>query len=274
MMQKTLLAAMAILLFLPNLFNKDIQTQLSYDKKEKFNSQLGYISSIKLLEQYIDSIAVKKNISTHSFEYAELMESVVKDRFYHGFSHFSLSENWIAAVCGKWFEEGLSCKVKADDIIQHSYAACSQQSIVIMALLRNKNIAYRKVGFPHHYALESFINNNWYFIDANMEPVIATEQRLLSNWNHQNDKLKKYYHTDRFNNLNYVFGSGITAATGPVNEIPATHVRIFHAVTFVLSKILWCFPFLLIFFKTNFSFTPSFSLRIKRRNTAPASLAM
>lgn len=273
-MQKTFLATMAILLLLPNLFNKDIQTQLIYDKKEKFNSQLAYISSISQLEQHIDSIALKKNISTNSFEYTELMESVVADRFYHGFSHFSLSENWIAAVCGKWFEEGLACKVEPEQIMQHSYAACSQQSIVMMALLRNKNISYRKVGFPHHYALETFINKNWYFMDANMEPAIAKEQRMASNWNHQNDQLKKYYDTNRFNDLDYQFGSGIIATNGPVNEVPALNARIFHAVTSILSKILWCFPLLLIFFKTKFSFGPAFMLNIKRRNTAPVSLAV
>jgi hypothetical protein len=274
MMQKTLLAAMAIFLFLPNLFNKDIQTPPSYNKKEKFNSQLAYISSIPQLEKYIDSIAANKNISINSFEYTELIESVVKDRFYHGFSHFSLSENWIAAVCGKWIQDGLGCKVQPGDIMQHSYAACSQQSIVIMALLRHKNIPYRKVAFPHHYAVESFVNNNWYFIDADMEPVIAKEERQLSHWNHQNDQLKKYYDTNHFSDLDYKFGSGVIAVNGPINEIPASHVKIFHAVTFVLSKILWCFPFLLIFFKTKFSFRPSFALSIKRRNAVPASLAV
>ena len=190
-MQKTLLTALAILLFLPNLFNTDIHTLLSYDKKEKFNSQLAYLNSIEKLERHTDSLALKRNIPVNSFEYTALLESVVKDRFYHGFSHFSLGENWIAAVCGKWVEEGLACKVQPEAIMQHSNAACSQQSIVMMEILRNKNIAYRNVGFPHHYALEVLINNNWNFIDADMEPTITKEQRMMSSWNHQNDKLKK-----------------------------------------------------------------------------------
>ena len=273
-MQKIFLTATAILLFLPNLFHEDIHTIPGYNKKEKFNVHLGYISSIHQLEQHIDSIATKKNISTNSFEYTSLLESVVEDRFYHGFSHFSLNENWIAAVCGKLFEEGLSCKVQPDDIMKHNIAACSQQSIVIMAILRKKNIPYRKVGFPHHYALEASVNNNWYFMDADMEPVMSKEQRMLTNWNHQNDRLKKYYNTNRFNNLDFMLGNGITATVGPVNEVPALNARIFHMVTAILSKIAWCFPLLLIFFKPIFSFRPELSFNMKEENSAPVSLAV
>jgi hypothetical protein len=274
LMQKTFLAVLVILLFLPNLFNKDIHSIPVYDKKEKFNQQLAYINSISKLEAYTDSIALKKNTPANSFEYAILLESVVKDRFYHGFSHFSLSENWIAAVSGRWLEEGLACKVQPEEIMHHNNAACSQQSIVMMAILRNKNISYRNVGFPHHYALEVLINNNWYFIDADMEPVITKEQRILSSWNHQNDYLKKYYNANRFSDLDYKFGTGLTATTGPVNEMPALNARIFHAATAILSKILWCFPLLLIFFKPRFSFSRAFTLNIKRRSAAPVSLAV
>jgi hypothetical protein len=273
-MQKAFLTALVILLFLPNLFNKDIHSLLPYDKKEKFDTQLAYINSTSKLEQHIDSMAAKKNIETNSFEYAELLETVVKDRFYHGFSHFSLSENWIAAICGKWFEEGLACKVQPEAIMQHSNAACSQQSIVMMTILRNKNIPYRNIGFPHHYALEVSGNNNWYFIDADMEPAITKEQRMQSSWSHQNDELKKYYDTNRFNDLDYKFGTGLTATTGPINEVPALNARIFQGTTTILSKILWCFPLLLIFFKPQFSFRPALKLNLKRRKSAPVSLAV
>ena len=115
--------------------------------------------------------------------------------------------------------------------MQHSNAACSQQSIVIMSILRKKNISYRNVGFPHHYALEVFSNNNWYFIDPDMEPAITKEQRMLSSWKHQNDYLKNYYDTNRFNDLDYKFGTGLTATTGPINEVPASNARIFQGAT-------------------------------------------
>ena len=272
-MQKPLLIAIALLLFLPNLFNKDIHSTLTYNQKEKFNSQLTYLNTVDKIEQYIDSLAIANHISTNSIAYIELTESVIQDRFYHGFSHFSLNENWIAAFCGKMFEEGLACKVKPEDILQHSNAACSQQSIVIMCLLRKKNISYRKVGFPHHYALEILSNNNWYFVDPDMEPVITREQRMLSSWKHQNDNLKKYYDPSRFNDLDYQFGIGLTAITGSINEVPASNARLFQGATAVLSKIVWMFPLLLLFFKPHFSFRKIFSFNRRIRRTPSVSLA-
>lgn len=273
-MQKVVLVVLVILLLLPSLFNKDINTRPPYDKKEKFNPQLAHLNTIGKLESYTDSIADNRNISTNSYEYAELLESVVEERFYHGFSHFSLSENWIAALCGNIFEEGLACKVQPDDIMQSSNAACSQQSIVMMAVLRNKNIAYRKIGFPHHYALEILDKGNWYFIDADMEPSITKAERMESSWNHQNDLLKKHYDPNRFSDLDYKFGSNLTAINGPINEIPARNARIFHTASSVLSKILWCLPLLLLLFKSQFSFSRLFTSYNRRRKPVPVSLAV
>jgi hypothetical protein len=273
-MAKILLPALALLLFLPNLLDLETYSLPAYDQKEQFNPQLAYINSIDMLEAHTDSLAVQQNICINSYEYAELLEAVLKDRFYHGFSKFSLKENWIAALSGKWLEEGLACKVQPNDIMQDNNAACSQQSIVMMAVLRRKNIPYRKVGFPHHYAMEVSIGNNWYFMDADMEPVIKKTERMERSWNHQNDLLKKYYSVNRFNDLDYKFGSGLTATNGPVAEVPASNARIFHSVTFVLSKLLWCFPLLLLLFNPAISFAPSHSLITKRRNPQPISLAV
>ena len=271
-MQKIVLVVLTILLFLPNLFNKDINTRPPYDKKEKFDPQLAYLNTIGKLEAYTDSIASRRNISTSSYEYAELLELVVEERFYHGFSHFSLRENWIAAISGNIFEEGLACKVQPDNIMQSSNAACSQQSIVMMAILRNKNIAYRKIGFPHHYALEIFDKGNWYFIDADMEPSITKAERMESSWSHQNDLLKKHYDTNRFSDLDFKFGSNLTAINGPVNEIPARNARIFHTCTAIISKVLWCLPLLVLLFKSQFSFRKLITSFNLKRKTAPVSL--
>lgn len=271
-MLKAVLIVFSVVLFLPNLFNKDINPRPPYNKIENFDPALAYINSVNKLEQHIDSIAAAQHIKTGSYDYVLLAESVTKDRFYHGFSHFTLNENWIAAVSGRMFEEGLACKVKQEDIICNSNAACSQQSIILMGLLRNKKITYRKVGFPHHYALEVLIDNMWYFFDADMEPKITKEQRMESSWKLQPDALKQYYDPRRYSDLDYKFGVGLTATTGTINEIPARNARIFDAVTSVLSKILWCFPLLLLFFRPSFSFSPKVSFRLKRKTT-PFSLA-
>ncbi len=266
-MQKILLVIAAVLLFLPNLFNKDINPTLSYDNKESFNPHLSYINNIQKLENYVDSIAAVKKISPADFKYVELLETSIEDRFYHGFSHFTLNENWLAAFAGKYIKEDYACKVQPEKIILQGNAACSQQALVMMAVLRNKKISYRSVGFPHHYAMEVMIENNWYFFDANMEPRITKEQRMMTSWSHQNDSLKKYYDARHYTNLGYQFGNGLTATTGIINEVPAKNARIFQATTGILSKIIWCFPLLLIFYRPRFSVKrPFFSLRFQRKN--------
>lgn len=247
-MTKPFLLALSILLFLPNLFNIDIFSKAKYNNREKFNPQLSYINTVEKLEKYIDSIAAKKKYSPKSFDYVMSTTEAIKYRFYHGFSHFSLSENWMAALTGKIIKEDHACKVQPEAIMEDSYAACSQQEIVMMAILRKNNIRYRAVLFPHHYAIEAFVENNWFYFDPNMEPEITREQRMETSWNHHSDTLKQYYDTLLFKDLNYIFGAGLTALNGPVNQIPAPNARLFQSITGILSKIIWCVPLLLLFF--------------------------
>lgn len=127
----------------------------------------------------------------------------------------------------------------------------SQQALVMMEILRRKNIEYRKVGFPHHYALEVKNNGKWYYFDPNMEPTMNLRQRLHENWNESNDILKKYYDTTKHKDLSYQFGNGVKASFGTVNEIPAKRLHLFQSITGVLSKILWCFPLMLLFIKNR-----------------------
>ena len=119
---------------------------------------------------------------------------------------------------------------------------------VIVLCLRKNNIPYRAVLFPHHYAIEVFVENNWFYFDPNMEPEITREQRMETSWKHHSDTLKQYYDTFLFKDLNYIFGVGLTAPNGPVNQIPAPNARLFQATTRILSKIVWCVPLLLFFF--------------------------
>jgi len=247
-MSKGLLILLTLLLLLPNLVQRDIHPTLSYDGKERFDPSLSRLRSVSLLENYTDSLAAVKGIERGSFAYAELLERVIEDRFYHGFSHYSPAENWIAALAGRLIKEDYSCKVDPESILQHPNAACSQQSLVMMAVLRRKGMDYRSVGFPHHYALEVYIGNDWYFFDANMEPGIRESERSLSSWQHRNDRLKPYYDSRRHTHLDYQFGQGQSALVGPVNEIPARNAALFHGLTRIAADVAWCLPLLVLLF--------------------------
>jgi hypothetical protein len=266
---KPVLIGISLLLLLLNFITSDINPTLAFDKKEKFDAGLSYINSINKLEAHTDSLAAAQYIQTTSIQYVELLESIISKRFYHGFSHFSLDENWIAAISGRYIKEDCACKVQPEKIMQHANAACSQQALVMMQVLRNKNISYRSVGFPHHYAMEVLIDNNWYFFDSNMEPTISKTERMLANWNHENDKLKKYYDTNRFSDLDFKFGMGLSATTGPINEVPAPNASLVQAISNILSKIAWCFPLLLLFYRSQFSIRRPFASLSFRRTQPP-----
>jgi hypothetical protein len=238
---------MSVILFIPLCINRDINTREPYDHKEKFDPSLSWMNTIDKLEWYTDSIAINHRIDPESPDYYVLLEQVISNRFYHGFSHYALKENFIAAGTEKITGVGVSCRVTASSIMQKEYAACSQQAIVMMAIARKKEMPYRKVGFPHHYALEIEVDGNWYYFDPNMEPEITLSERLHQNWQEQNDSLKKYYASSRHANLDYQFGHGQRAELGIINEVPAQNARLFQFITQLLSRIAWLIPLALIF---------------------------
>ena len=248
-MKKPILIALAALLLIPNFINIDINEKFVYDHKEQFNPALSYVNSIDRLEQYIDSSVAANSIQKGSVDYVVKIAEAIRYRFYHGFSHFTLKENWIAAVSEKVFGYGLASKVKPDEIMQHEYAACSQQAMVMMEILKRKGLNYRNVGFPHHFALEVSINGQWYYFDPNMEPHISNAQRLESYWGQEADNLKQFYDTSRFKDLDWKFGTGLKVTHGSINEKYAGNAKIFQTATGILSKILWLFPLFFVFYK-------------------------
>jgi hypothetical protein len=259
-----LLLASALLLVL-NFISVELNFFPTYDGKEKLAVHLQPLQTVAALESYADTMAKKSGIATHSFAYLALLENTIANRFYHGFSHYKLSENWIAALAGKLLKEDYSCKVNTAHIMQQSNAACSQQALVMMEILRHKKIDYRSIGFPHHYALEAMADGQWYFFDANMEPRMSAQERSLEHWQHQADRLKPFYSTSRFTDLDYKLGVNRAANPGTINEEPAQHARVFHAVTGMLSKTLWLLPLFMfcrmyrfVFIKPRFNPNVSF----------------
>ena len=248
-MKKTILIGLTILFISLNFIDIDINKIEPYDQKEEFDPRLSYLNSIDKLENYIDSTIKTRAIEPSSVEYVATISKAIRYRFYHGFSHFTLKENWIAAVGEKIFGYGLASKVKPEDIMHLPYAACSQQALVMMEILKRKHIDYRGVGFPHHFALEASINGQWCYFDPNMEPQISNIQRPESQWGSKADNLKQYYDTSRFKDLDWKFGTKLDVTHGDVNQKYARHVKIFHTVTGIFSKILWIFPLFLLVYK-------------------------
>jgi hypothetical protein len=247
-MKKPILIICSLVLLSFNFLNIHFEKAPTYNKKEFFDPSLYQLNSIDKLTVYIDSIAQQNHIPSKSVPYAVLTESVIKKRFYHGFSQYGMKQNWIAAVSDKMFGYGLSNIVIPGDIVQHPYAACSQQALVMTEVLKRKGLSYRSIGFPHHYAMEFLINNKWYYFDPNMEPSIPDSCRLETRWGCLSDNLKKYYDTCRFNDLDWQFGKALPVKLGKVNVPLAPNANLFQASTFYLSRLLWIFPLLAAFY--------------------------
>ncbi|MDO9376552.1 MAG: hypothetical protein Q7T76_19160 [Ferruginibacter sp.] len=246
-MTKTLLILTAVILFIPNLLDINLFKEKVFNQKEQFDVGLGRLNSLPKLSEYIDSLARESKVKAGSFAYVSQISNVVRRRFFHGYSHFSLNENWIAAVSGKLIEQGLGTKVQPGTILNNPNAACSQQAIVMMALLRNKNIPYRHLGFDHHYALDVLIAKKWYFFDPNMEPVMTQQDRSEDHWKYQGDSLKQYYKSWPAAHVNLIFGNNRAPLKGAINEVPAPNARLYQATAGVLSKTIWILPLLLLY---------------------------
>jgi hypothetical protein len=250
-MTKSLLIILTVILFVPNLIKKNIFKEKPYDNREEYEPGYAYLNTVEKLISYMDSFSAEHQVKDTSYEYVFEVSKLVRRRFYHGYSHFSLNENWIAALSGKFIENGLGCKVHPEKILQNQNAACSQQAIVMMAVLRKKGITYRHLGFPHHYTVDVLINGKWYFFDPNMEPTMSRAQRSEDAWHYHSDSLKKYYAPHQQADIQFAFGNGLSAVKGEINDKPGPNARFFHATTEILSKTLWCIPLLLLILQSR-----------------------
>ncbi len=221
-----------------------------YNHIEEFDPSLKELNSVNKLVKYCDSL-FKEKTSTNdviNFEetYSDITSLVVRKRFYHGYSLYGFSTNFMAMLLSQVSINGLSAIVIPDDILKYPFAACSQQSIVFMEVLKRKGFLTRKVGFTGkkygHFCFEVYYNNGWHFYDPDMEPdvsVLNAQNRpsiaqLVSN----SAILIKAYQQhpkemilDIFPNYYY----------GPVNTFAAPRAMIFQQLTKFFSYTMWLF---------------------------------
>jgi hypothetical protein len=214
--------------------------------KELFKIELSHFKSIKDLTAYIDGVySVNNSLSKmDTAAYVNITSEIVKRRFYHGISHYSVHENWIAALLGQCFWSHFSAIVEPDDILLHNEALCSQQAIVFTELLKRKGITTRWVGIgkkegPGHFLSEVYYNKDWHLYDVNKEP----------NW----DKIKSKhnsmnYYLNNKDSLCVIYDGLLNKATldlflkevryGVPNEFPAKKMLMFHRATKAITYLL------------------------------------
>lgn len=232
-----------------NRFNYEIPV---YNGKEEFDPSLKRLTSISKLEVYCDSLydASQVNNKSGSFEkdYSAIAVSVVKKKFFHGYSHYGYSDNYLALMLEPATGTTASAIVVPDDIMKYSYAACSQQSLVMMELLRRKEIMSRKVKFNggnksgSHFCFEAYYNNSWHFFDTNLEPdkkVLEAYSRPSVDFLVNNDKiLRSAYNQWDSAEIRNIF---LHYSYGQPNEFEAPKGLVYQWITKFLSHTIWIF---------------------------------
>ena|GEM_PF-644661 len=224
-------------------------TAPSYNHIEEYDASLQRLNSVAALSFYCDSIYAERakanTVTKYEETFTEIASSAVRKRFYHGYSMYGFNDNFIATTFSSLLNtSGLSAIVIPNDILKFPYAACSQQSIVLMELLKKKGFTTRKIGFKGktygHFCFEVYYNGGWHFYDPDMEPNTA----VLNAYNHPDIKflaehkdvlLKAYAQYPEYKVLdifpNYFYGA--------TNKFPAPAAMLFHKVSKVLSYTIW-----------------------------------
>ncbi|MBS1509444.1 MAG: hypothetical protein JST86_01285 [Bacteroidetes bacterium] len=236
--------AVSLLLLIPNFIHRNItEAPPPAVIHEKYDPSLGRLQSLRSLETYTDSLALLKKIIPGTLDYAILAKEVVAQRFYHRYATKDLSSNWIAAVSEKLTGLCLSTSFTADDILKKPYGYCVQVNTVLIELLKLKHYDYKIVAFPHHFAVMSKINDNWYFFDPDQEPEITAKNRSNPLWIQSIDSINKSYKKDPVE-LAGRFGSPVKYSLSSLNAPIAPNAKLFQSVTNILSKTVFLLPIL------------------------------
>lgn len=200
---------------------------------EKFDPHLAGLNSIEAVAAEVQ----RRAPSGDRHAQATALEDLLRYRFYHGYSRYEFGENWVLWLAARTIHPDLDAKVFADDILQNSWAACSQQAIVTQAVLNRLGFRTATVEWPAHFTAAAFIEDDWYIVDP-WGPMDRDRTRL---WRYVDwvDKETRgrilgpkaaYFDRELINQPPRVT---------KIDEFPAPTMAWFHPLTKTLSNWLW-----------------------------------
>jgi hypothetical protein len=165
----TLIALYQKFLCSPNTIEEGISIKEAYDPA---------LSRIQSIQDFDNELKTRlKNDFSDTSKIVNMIDEILRNRFYHGYSEYTFNDNWVAYLASKVYW-GIKHPVIADDILKFPMAACSQQGLLFQAMLSKHNISYSTITFSNidmqhsgHYAVSAFYNNSWHFFDSNQEPL-------------------------------------------------------------------------------------------------------
>lgn len=252
-------------------FNSE-KSETAY-KDEDFDISLMRINSMDALQKYCDSLH-KAAMGQRS--YPGIVSEVLRNRFYHGYSYYDTGNNPMAIFTAPLIKDGITAIVVPDDILKFPNAACSQQSIVGMELLKRKGFPVRKVAMfddvqqVGHFSYEAFYNGDWHYFDSNIEPdvtVLRKFDRPSVAFLKKHPEIVAAAYSKRDTAL---FQRLIANATvGQINEFPATKAYVYQKVTMILSYFGWAVIWMIIIIR-NRRLKRKFKMSFNNENVSPA----
>lgn len=235
---------LTILFITPFFFPSETKEE-RYSSEEQFSESLCNIKSIEAALEYVDKTSGRFEMGTFdTLSYVKAASKFTKERFFHGLSRYSISENWIANIGAKCFWDHLSAVVNPDDILGYCGGLCSQQTIVFMEVLKRRGIKTRSVGLgykegPGHFLCEVFYHGKWHLYDVTMEP-----QWIKVSLDHES---MEYYQANK-DSLFVAYDGRLTKSKftrlmekveyGKPNDFPAKNMLMFHKVTRIITIFL------------------------------------
>lgn len=214
--------------------------------EEKYDPGLGRLNSVEKFSAFCDSLYGSTTIGTaDSGKYANLVANIVRYRFVHGYSWYSLGHNYVAKLLAPAIHSDLSAIVIPDDILEYPNAACSQQSLVAMKVLMDKGFLVRKVGFfdkkyGGHFCYEVRYEGGWHFYDPDREPdaeiLVSNNRPSIEYLNEHRDLLLAAYPRDT---ADLVLSLYSTYSYGKPGKLPGKKAILFQTFTKFLSYTLW-----------------------------------
>jgi hypothetical protein len=203
------------------------------------------IQTIEEFKQFVLVEAKRKKTKKSDFEFLELINEVVKNRFYfNGYAFYNASENIFLYLLGRFVWDDFGAIISPEHILKKEHAACSQQAIVLMRMFREFGYDVRKVTLNFHFTLEVKHKGKWYFFDPTFEPNFKTEQRNSVEYltKHMPILHEVYAGVADSKDVDWRFSKTIY---GKINDKPAKKMILVHDFFFFYEKYLIIITFFL-----------------------------
>jgi len=202
------------------------------------------LQSIQGYSQIVREKAIKQSQGSgyKADDYIDSLKDIVKTNYLHNTLEYRCVNHWLACLLSKSKIPKLGDLLDVldpNDIARAKHGICSQQAILVQAILDLDNHNYASIRFSSqsgkgHFATAAFIEGKSYFIDTNMDPRYSNEssqlQRFLSN--EPNEFFRLY--GKWLPNMTHV-----SASIGDFNRFPAFKGLMFQKTIFFIERNGW-----------------------------------